>query len=378
MTATAATSAPAANAGTAQTGCGSVRLNANHASPGVGTWSIVGGTPADASFSDTNDPTATLSGMPSGTYTVVWTVENTCGGANTTTSDNVQITINCSAEYLVAAPKYASQYQSGDVLALASDADGGITAASLLSGTLPAWAEILPNGNVVVVSNATPVPGSYNFTMRTTDSFNSTTDSPLALTVYGEQPSALIVLPVELLDFTAVVEEAGVLLRWLTVSEEHNDRFIVERSIDGRTFTALGTVKGQGNSRVAVTYRFVDTSPHTGTAYYRLRQMDVDGAESYSNAIAVASAGSTDNLHLHAYPNPFTTSLAVAVTTANTRSALLRIVNLQGRVILTRPVALTKGLTEVHLDVQQLSTGVYILQLTGNGIEASTRIFKSH
>ncbi|NJB85970.1 hypothetical protein GGR26_001738 [Lewinella marina] len=376
VTATATATAPAANAGSAQTVCGPVQLNANYASPGVGSWSIVGGTPAGASFSNINDPKATLTGLPSGVHTLTWTIANNCGGTNTTSSSNVQITINCSAEYLVAAPKYSTQYKSGDVLATGSDNDGGIVAASLLSGTLPSWAEILSNGNIVVKSGATPVAGFHSFTIRTTDNFNVVTDSPITLTAYGEEPSGAA-LPVELLYFTAAVEKTGVTLRWVTISEEDNDRFIVERSSDGRRFTALGTVQGQGNSRVPVEYTYVDKSPLAGTAYYRLKQVDFDGAESYSDVVAVASKGSVNHLQLQAYPNPFTANIAVAVTALTATSAHLELVDMQGRVILTRTLALREGLTAVDLDVQQLAVGVYVLQVTGNGFQANTRVVKS-
>ncbi|WP_157974379.1 T9SS type A sorting domain-containing protein [Lewinella sp. IMCC34183] len=378
VSAAAATAAPAANAGAAQSVCGPVRLDANYASPGVGTWSVVGGTPGGASFSDTNDPKATLTGLPSGTYTLTWTITNSCGGANTTSSSDVQITVNCAAEYLVAAPKYANQYQGGDVLASASDVDGGIQSASLLSGTLPAWAEILPGGNVAVRSGMTPVPGTYSFTMRTTDNFSITTDSPLSFTVYGETPAALVVLPVELLYFTAVPERTSVTLRWRTASEANNDRFIVERSADGHPFTAIGTVRGQGNSQVAVDYSFVDASPITGTTYYRLRQIDLDGTESFSQVVAVAAAGAATTLQLQTYPNPFTTTIAVAVTAPGAKSARLQLVDLQGRVVLARSVVLNKGLNQVEVDVQQLASGMYMLQLTGEGVSAKAKVIKSN
>ena len=377
VTATATTAAPAANAGAAQFVCGSVGLGANYASPGVGTWTIVGGTPAEASFSDINDPKATLTGLPSGTYTLTWTITNTCGGANTTSSNDVQITINCAAEYLVAAPKYANQYAGGDVLAFASDADGGVQSASLLSGTLPSWAEILSTGNIVVKSGATPVPGTYSFTTRTTDTFGATTDSPLTLTVYGEEPVA-VTLPVELLYFTATTEHSGVILRWVTATEEDNDRFVIERGTDGSTFTALGTVTGQGHSQISVDYSFLDASPIMGTAYYRLRQIDFDGAESFSQVVAVTTAGSVTTLDLQTYPNPFTTSVVVAVNASGAKSARLRLVDQQGRPVLTRTVALGNGLTRVDLDVPHLPTGMYHLQITSNGFVAGTRIFKSN
>ncbi|WP_114782655.1 T9SS type A sorting domain-containing protein [Botryobacter ruber] len=377
VTATPGTAAPAANAGTAQEVCCTVTLNANYASPGVGTWSMTGGIPMGVTFSNINDPKATVSGLGSGTYTLTWTINNTCGGSNTTSFSSVQITINCPAAYVVTAPKYASQYKSGDVLASASDADGGVTGAVLLSGSLPAWAELLSNGNVVVKSGATVVAGTYSFTVRTTDAYSKTTDSPVTLTIYGDMP-LLAPLPVELAYFTAVVADGAVALQWLTATEKDNDKFIIERSSNGRDFKAIGEVKGQGNSSTAIRYSFTDKMPLAGSAYYRLKQLDYDGKHSYSNVIAVEAKGVAANLQLQAYPNPFSDKVTIAVTSPVAEKAQLHLLDVQGRVLLTKTVELRSGLTEVELGMQAVAGGVYILKLTGNGIDAKTRIMKSN
>ena len=56
------------------------------------------------------------------------------------------------------------------------------------------------------------------------------------------------VLPVVFADFTARSHNGTVQLDWTTATELNNDYFQVERSADGREFTALGKVNGNGNS----------------------------------------------------------------------------------------------------------------------------------
>jgi hypothetical protein len=89
-------------------------------------------------------------------------------------------------------------------------------------------------------------------------------------------------LPVELLSFTAKIQKEVVVLDWATASEMNSDFFEVQRSTDGLTYTELGRVSAAGNSNVLVRYSFNDNQPVRGVNYYRLRQVDIDGTETFS------------------------------------------------------------------------------------------------
>lgn len=52
----------------------------------------------------------------------------------------------------------------------------------------------------------------------------------------------------------------------------------IERSSDGVKFLTIGTVKGSGTISEHVNYSFSDFDPNKGANYYRLRQIDFDGA----------------------------------------------------------------------------------------------------
>lgn len=94
-------------------------------------------------------------------------------------------------------------------------------------------------------------------------------------------------LPVELLSFSAEIESVNVRIDWATASELSNDHFVVERSADGYEFYPIDTVDGHGNSFQNVYYTSRDFEPIVGTNYYRLRQVDFDGAEELSYIVAV-------------------------------------------------------------------------------------------
>lgn len=94
-------------------------------------------------------------------------------------------------------------------------------------------------------------------------------------------------LPIELVSFDAQVRGGEVLCTWVTASERDNDHFVVERSRDGSTFLPIGTVAAVGNSSSPVSYGYTDPAPFTGVSYYRLRQVDVDGATTTSRTVPV-------------------------------------------------------------------------------------------
>lgn len=111
-----------------------------------------------------------------------------------------------------------------------------------------------------------------------------------------------IPLPIELLSFTADVNNQEVDLKWQTASEINNDYFTVERSMDGENFEPLIIVKGAGNSNQIINYYEVDKDPYSGISYYRLKQTDFDGEFSYSQIISVNIT--KNNKDINIYPNP--------------------------------------------------------------------------
>lgn len=109
-----------------------------------------------------------------------------------------------------------------------------------------------------------------------------------------------IVLPIELVSISATAEYGSNTLHWTTLSEIANDFFVVERSVDGSNFVALGTVDGSGNTTNKINYEFVDRSYFADLSYYRLKQVDYDGTPRYSSIVSVNRTAEV----LSVYPNP--------------------------------------------------------------------------
>jgi hypothetical protein len=171
-------------------------------------------------------------------------------------------------------------------------------------------------------------------------------------------------LPVKLTAFDAQAAGTAALCTWQTASELNNDHFVVERSLDGKAFAALGTVKGQGSTTGAHSYRYADNDAGrqgTNTVYYRLQQVDTDGTTSYSPVRAVTFAAQPVAL----YPTPTAGDAATLdLSSLAAQPYQAQVLDLTGRVLSTRTLA--GGLTH-DFDVRSLPAGAYVLVLSGNG-----------
>jgi predicted extracellular nuclease len=94
-------------------------------------------------------------------------------------------------------------------------------------------------------------------------------------------------LPVELAEFSGQAHGKNVLLDWTTATEEATDRFEVQRRDVRGNFATIGTVAAEGNSLVSRSYGFTDEAPQTGDNTYRLRMVDQDGSEAFSDLVTV-------------------------------------------------------------------------------------------
>ncbi|NJK84286.1 MAG: T9SS type A sorting domain-containing protein [Saprospiraceae bacterium] len=139
-------------------------------------------------------------------------------------------------------------------------------------------------------------------------------------------------LPVELLAFEARALETQNLLTWVTASEVNNAGFEVERSNDGTNWETLDFVKGYGYSLQERNYKYYDQQPWLGVHYYRLKQLDNDGAFEYSNIVSVTTKAAA-SFAFTLYPNPTKEGFTLELTGTNDAPFNLQLVDQLGRVV---------------------------------------------
>jgi hypothetical protein len=110
-------------------------------------------------------------------------------------------------------------------------------------------------------------------------------------------------LPIELIDFNAIINGGIAEISWTTASEANNDYFIIERSADGFDWVEVIKVSGAGNSNIIINYFEIDNNPLKGLSYYRLTQVDFDGEQETFNIIPVDNNIKGEGI-MNIYPNP--------------------------------------------------------------------------
>jgi hypothetical protein len=97
---------------------------------------------------------------------------------------------------------------------------------------------------------------------------------------------------IEYASLVANATENGVFINWVTVSEQNNSHFEVERSTDMKSFKTVAMVL-DGFSTTGTngkTYKFKEAAGEVRkgkTVYYRLKQIDTNNQVHYSSVMAV-------------------------------------------------------------------------------------------
>lgn len=180
-----------------------------------------------------------------------------------------------------------------------------------------------------------------------------------------------ITTPVELTSFNAATVNGNVVLKWTTATETNNRGFEVQRSTNNKEFVSVGFINGAGTTTESRSYEFVDSRVQAGNAYqYRLRQLDFDGAESFSQVIELNEVAPLDYDLAQNYPNPFNPSTTIKFAVPVKSSVTLTLYNTLGQEI--RSIATGQfeaGTHTFNLDASELSTGVYVYTISAQGAD---------
>ncbi|MBR7035003.1 MAG: T9SS type A sorting domain-containing protein, partial [Bacteroidales bacterium] len=128
---------------------------------------------------------------------------------------------------------------------------------------------------------------------------------------YDSRHNALsVMLPIELSYFEVAQDGNQIQFDWATESENNNDYFTVEYSLDGVNFNSVAVVGGAGNSTEQLVYNTtISAEKYEGIVYFRLKQTDFDGQSTYSEARVLYVQGADDGIVI--YPNPATTTITI-------------------------------------------------------------------
>ena len=148
----------------------------------------------------------------------------------------------------------------------------------------------------------------------------------------------------------------------------------MEKSRDGMDWQVLTTVTAAGNSTQLLNYEATDAHAMEGNNYYRLTQVDIDGAEKTYNVISVNCSG-TSKGYFTVYPNPSTGAFQVVLNDKKlVGTGVLSVKDTKGAELLHRSIEVKPGINMFNVSELNLAPGVYYIQVV-NG-ERATEVLK--
>jgi len=174
------------------------------------------------------------------------------------------------------------------------------------------------------------------------------------------------ILPVKLSYFEVTKNSDKVLIKWSATNEAGNDRYVIERSVDGRNYVAMTTVAVNGNGN----YTALDEKPVQGANYYRLVQYDKDGTRTYYGVRTVKFDAGKINLQI--YPNPAAAYFTIRADAGNYRKGSITIDDAFGRRAASYALNLSGTQT---ISTDKFAAGVYFVTVHANGSATTNRIF---
>ena len=161
-------------------------------------------------------------------------------------------------------------------------------------------------------------------------------DTIMITSDYGD-----FVLPVRYASFSATPKDSGILIRWETPSEKGNYGFEIQRRIESE-WQPITFIEGHDTSSQTTFYEYLDTSsiamqPNM-TLYYRLKQIDIDGNDYYSDSVRVETFSLNRDISVPFsfsanYPNPFATETTIECYLPEPCLVSVKIYNMQGEMI---------------------------------------------
>ena len=185
-----------------------------------------------------------------------------------------------------------------------------------------------------------------------------------------------ITLPLELVYFKGSLQNDNTLLQWETINENNTSHFDVERSLDGRSFSGIGTVAATGSAGTSK-YDYTDhnvTSLLSPVIYYRLKMMDKDGKYKYSNIVTISLADITGTVSIS--PNPTNGQTRLLINSVHDGKVDWKLMDNNGRIVMKNTVHIRRGNNNITINAGGLKNGMYYLHVSGAGINQNLKLQK--
>ncbi len=185
------------------------------------------------------------------------------------------------------------------------------------------------------------------------------------------------VVPIALLQFSAVPNGDAILLKWSTATESNNKGFTVLRSeANDNNFVPIGFIAGAGNSSTVQNYSLTDHTAKKGVVYfYRLQEIDINNNTVFSD-IRRAKLGLGTVFSASVQPQPFYNNADLYLDGIGRKDFKIVISDITGRIIQMRDIRNTDQSRLIPLDFTNQARGVYFIKILQDKITTTIKAVK--
>jgi hypothetical protein len=178
--------------------------------------------------------------------------------------------------------------------------------------------------------------------------------TPLSSFIINE----ICILPMEWIDFQVKSTSTSNQLQfnWKVLENRTHRGYFIEYSHDGNNWEGFGFVNGTGKTDGESAYTYTMGKVFSGTVYFRVKQLELNGSANYS---AVKKVNLNTTIDLKVWPNPATD--LIQINTGN-KTGKVSIMDASGRVI--KSTLLSAGINRIS--VNDLNRGLYIVTFNSN------------
>jgi len=220
---------------------------------------------------------------------------------------------------------------------------------SAFSGIYKSW----------LIPDSSGIENGINFA----EFWNVTSFSTFGGFAYKNFPN--IAVPLGLEEFRAAAINAyAIQLDWTISSEQNTDHIIIERSIDGRTFSETGRLPATSNASSPISYSYTDNNPQSPINYYRLAIVEKNGTTTYSDIRKVKFDNNNDLVKV--YPVPVAAgqlTVNASALQAGMGRLTIHLINDLGQPVLSQMI---QAGTSKIFSTSGIAKGTYMLKLTGS------------
>jgi hypothetical protein len=169
-------------------------------------------------------------------------------------------------------------------------------------------------------------------------------------------------LPINIISFSAHSDEfnSAVNCAWQVSSEQSCSGYRLERSSDVNSWQIVETIESIGSSNQSA-YVSRDENPLSGKAYYKISQLDLQSNVIDSRIATVTMSGAEEELFM--YPVPATDLLNLTINKMKDEVCHVGVFDISGRLIFSSAVKMVKGSNYFGLQINDLPSGQYVVQL---------------